>query len=142
MYPPVPIGSPRVVPAGGQIVLGKRVPAETRVSVHQYSTFHSEANFTDADSFIPERWLGTDSKYARDVMDAHQPFGFGPRNCLGQNMAMHEMRLLMATMLFTFNLELCRESENWITQLSYALWMKGPLMVRATPVAAQDRLKI
>lgn len=138
----MPIGSPRVVPAGGQVVLGKVVPAETRISVHQYSTFHSEANFTDPDSFVPERWLKTDSRYASDVADAHQPFGFGPRNCLGQNMAMHEMRLLMATMLFTFDLELCKESDGWINQLSYALWIKGPLLVRAKPVAAQDRLKI
>lgn len=124
------------------MVLGKMLPAETRISVHQYSTFHSAANFTDPDSFVPERWLKTDSRYASDVGDAHQPFGFGPRNCLGQNMAMHEMRLLMATMLFTFDLELCRESEGWIDQLSYALWIKGPLLVRAKPVAAQDRLKI
>lgn len=112
------------------------------MSVHQYSTFHSEANFTDASSFIPERWLRTDSRYAGDVVESHQPFGFGPRNCLGQNMATHEMRLILATMLFTFDLELCNESEKWINQKSYALWIKDPLMVRAKPVAAQDRMKI
>lgn len=142
VYPPVPIGSPRVVLEGGQTILGKRIPAETRVSVHHWSTYHSEANFADVDNFIPERWLGTDPKYAGDSLDSHQPFGFGPRNCLGQNMAMHEMRLFLATLLFKFNLELCEGCENWADQKSYALWIKDPLRVRATPLGAQERLRI
>lgn len=142
VYPPVPIGSPRVVLPGGQTILGKWIPPETRVSVHHWSTYHSEQNFKDADKFIPERWLRTDSRYAGDALDAHQPFGFGPRNCLGQNMAMHEMRLILATLLFQYHLELSPESEGWPEQLSYALWIKKPLYISATPVAAQDRLQI
>lgn len=127
---------------GGQAILGKWIAPETRVSVHHWATYQSELNFTDADTFVPERWLGTDSRYAGDALDAHQPFGFGPRNCLGQNMAMHEMRLLLATILFKFNLELCDESRDWANQKSYALWIKTPLLVRARPVATQDRLNI
>ncbi|KAK2596069.1 hypothetical protein N8I77_013577 [Diaporthe amygdali] len=140
VYPPVPIGSPRVVLEGGQMILGEWIPAETRVSVHHWSTYHSEANFTDADSFIPERWLGTDPKYADDSFNSHQPFGFGPRNCIGQNMAMHEMRLLLATLLFKFDLELCEGCENWATQKSYALWIKQPLKVRVKPVEARESM--
>src|SRR6478735_7971646 len=37
IYPPAPIGSPRVVSPGGQQILGKYIPAETRVSVHHWS---------------------------------------------------------------------------------------------------------
>jgi cytochrome P450 len=48
-------------------------------------------------------------------------------------MAMHEMRLIIATLLLEFDLELCEESANWAFQKSFALWMKGPLMVRASP---------
>ncbi|KNB09500.1 hypothetical protein FOXG_10066 [Fusarium oxysporum f. sp. lycopersici 4287] len=142
VYPPVPIGSPRVVQPGGQQILGKYIPPETRVSVHHYSTYHSESNFRDADTFVPERWLKTDSKYAGDMWEAHQPFGFGPRNCLGQNMAMHEMRLILATLLFKYDLELCEESRNWVDQKSFALWIKTPLMMRAKPVATHTRLNI
>ncbi|KAK2674259.1 Cytochrome P450, E-class, group I [Fusarium oxysporum f. sp. vasinfectum] len=117
-------------------------PPETRVSVHHYSTYHSESNFKDADTFVPERWLKTDSKYTGDMWEAHQPFGFGPRNCLGQNMAMHEMRLILATLLFKYDLELCEESRNWADQKSFALWIKTPLMMRAKPVATHTRLNI
>ncbi|KXH54221.1 hypothetical protein CSAL01_02283 [Colletotrichum salicis] len=142
VYPPVPIGSPRVVLPGGQQILGKWVPADTRVSVHHWSTYKSESNFKNAETFTPERWLKTDPTYAGDALEAHQPFGFGPRNCLGQNMAMHEMRLILATLLFSFNLELCEESRDWKNQKAFALWIKNLLMIRAKPLAAQTRLKI
>lgn len=134
VYPPVPIGSPRVIPKGGQIIAGRWIPADVRVSVHHYSTYHSESNFKNPDTFAPERWLG-DPIYASDNQEAHQPFAWGPRNCLGQNMAMHEMRLMLASMVFCFDLELCEESRNWTAQQTYALWLKNPLMCRVKPVA-------
>jgi cytochrome P450 len=83
VYPPVPIGLTRTVPAGGSTINGHWVPAGTFVSVHQAATTRSETNFTDARSFRPERWLG-DSKYSNDVLDANEPFSMGPRNCLGK----------------------------------------------------------
>jgi hypothetical protein len=39
------------------------------------------------------------------------------------------MRLLIATVLYRFNLSLCPESQNWADQKIYALWSKPPLMV-------------
>ena len=44
----------------------------------------SSANFVSPKSFIPERWLGTDLRYANDQLQASQPFSVGPRNCIGQ----------------------------------------------------------
>ncbi|KAI5925904.1 cytochrome P450 [Camillea tinctor] len=133
IYPPIPVGSPRVVSGGGQIITGRWVPSGTRVSVHHWSTYHSPANFKNHGSFVPERWLG-DPLYANDKLDAHQPFSWGPRNCLGQSMAMHEMRINLAKVLFSFDLELCDESQNWQDQLVFSLWEKKPLMCRIRPV--------
>jgi hypothetical protein len=49
----------------------------------------------------------------------------------------HEIRLLLAKVLYNFDLELCEESREWIErQKVYALWVKVPLMVRVTPVVA------
>jgi cytochrome P450 len=142
VYPPAPIGSPRVVSPAGQNILGKYIPPATRVSVHHWSTYRSESNFRDADKFVPERWLKTDPKYAGDALDAHQPFGFGPRNCLGQNMALHEMRLILAVLLFKFDLELEERSEDWADQKAFGLWMKKPLMMRAKPAFKHTGLNI
>ncbi|KAJ4315047.1 hypothetical protein N0V94_006159 [Neodidymelliopsis sp. IMI 364377] len=137
IYPPVPIGSPRVIPEGGQPILGKWIPEDTRVSVHHYSTYHSATNFRDPENFAPERWLG-DPRYVDDDRDAHQPFGWGHRNCLGQNMAMHEMRLIIASVILRFDLELCERSQNWLDQKTYALWMKNPLLCKVTRVLAMS----
>lgn len=142
MYPPVPIGSPRVALEGGQTILGKWVPAGTWISMHHFATYQSEANFKNHSKFVPERWLKTNPIYAKDTLEAHQPFSFGPRNCLGQNMAMHEMRLILAMLLFKYDLELMEESLDWLNQKTFGLWMKHPLMVRAEPLSTQDRLHI
>ncbi|KAI0602456.1 cytochrome P450 [Biscogniauxia sp. FL1348] len=134
VYPPIPIASPRAIrEGGGQIITGRWVPPGTRVSMHHWSTYHSPINFKDPDSFVPERWLG-DPLYADDAFEAHQPFSWGPRNCLGQSMAMHEMRLVLANLLFRFDLELCDKTQNWPDQLVYSLWVKNPLMCRIKPV--------
>lgn len=43
-------------------------------------------------------------------------------------MAYHEMRLIMSKLLYTFDLQLCPESNNWADQDVYKLWEKKPLM--------------
>lgn len=50
------------------------------------------------------------------------------------SMAWHEMRLLLAKVLFNLDFELCDESRDWIDQKVYLLWQKKPLMCRAIPV--------
>ncbi|KAI4598107.1 hypothetical protein KJ359_003916 [Pestalotiopsis sp. 9143b] len=73
IYPPLPIGSQRIVPKGGLNILGQWMPADTRVFCHHYSMYHLSSNFKDPESFVPERWLGA-PEYSDDVQDAHQPF--------------------------------------------------------------------
>lgn len=140
IYPPAPSALTRVIPAGGQAVAGRWLPGGTRVAVAQWASFRSEANFRDADTFVPERWIaGEDADYAGDARDVFQPFSFGPRNCLGRNMAMHEMRLILASLIWNFDVELdadhCREIGDWADQRTYLLWEKKPLMCRLKPVA-------
>ncbi|KAH6838505.1 cytochrome P450 [Chaetomium sp. MPI-CAGE-AT-0009] len=143
MYPPVPVGVPRVVAPGGKTVLNRFIPPETRVSVHHYATYRSAGNFAEPDSFAPERWLGgyggggaaagVEEKYAGDKREAMQAFGYGPRDCLGQNMAWHEMRLVLARLYFRFDLEVCAESVGWVEQRAFILWEKKPLFARLKP---------
>ncbi|GAB7354526.1 hypothetical protein MBLNU459_g4991t1 [Dothideomycetes sp. NU459] len=119
----------------------KKVVAETTVKVTQWATFRSESNFTKPNEFIPERWLeNTDEKatFQDDKKYALQPFSVGPRNCLGRNLAYVEMRLLMAMLLWNFDLEVMEESKNWSDQKVYVLWEKPSLTVKLTPRALQD----
>lgn len=83
MYPPVPIGLPRLTPAEGSTICDDHLPADTRVSVNHLATYRMEDNFKHADEFHPERWLG-DEEFKDDHLDALEPFSVGPRNCLGK----------------------------------------------------------
>ncbi|KAF2141616.1 uncharacterized protein K452DRAFT_271236 [Aplosporella prunicola CBS 121167] len=140
VYPPAPAGLPRRTPRGGCTIAGRTVPRNVTVGLHQYSAYHSSRNFALPDDFIPERWLtGTeaDARFANDDKEVLHPFSIGPRNCIGQNLAYHEMRLIMAYLLWHFDVELCDESKEWTEQKVLFLWMKPPLMVRLRPVVRE-----
>ncbi|KAI0106434.1 cytochrome P450 [Nemania sp. FL0031] len=138
MYPPVPSAFPRVIPKGGNSIMGKRIPPGTSVSVHATASYRDPNNFRDPDKFIPERWMG-DASFESDQRDARQPFSLGPRNCLGMGMAWREMRLLLAKVIFNFDLYLCDKSRDWADQKVYILWEKKPLRCRVTPASTVDR---
>ncbi|EFQ99066.1 isotrichodermin C-15 hydroxylase [Nannizzia gypsea CBS 118893] len=133
LYPPVPTGFPRVVPKGGDFISGHWVPEKTSVYVTQYAANHSSRNFTEPSSFIPERWLG-DPRFSGDNFAVFNPFSYGPRNCIGKNLAAAEMRLVVAKMIWNFDLELHPDTKNdWIKQKVFALWEKPPLFVQLKP---------
>ncbi|KAF2263753.1 cytochrome P450 [Lojkania enalia] len=129
LYPPVPTGLPRLTPPDGSTICGHYVPANTSLSLPHLAMYTSSRNFQDPLSFIPERWLG-DERFANDNRSVLQPFSIGSRDCLGRNMAYHEMRLITTKVLYNFDLELCPESNDWINQEVYTLWQKKPLMLK------------
>jgi cytochrome P450 len=134
MYPPVPSTMPRRVPPPGELVLGEIIPGGTTVGVSHWAASRSGANFALPDRFVPERWLG-DKRFDTDDKKAMQPFSLGPRNCIGKNLAYGEMRLILAMLLWAFDLELMEESRGWAErQKVHILWAKYPLMVRLRPV--------
>ncbi|KAF2001354.1 cytochrome P450 [Amniculicola lignicola CBS 123094] len=131
IYPPVSGFMNRVAPKGGTNVAGYWVPQGTVVNIPHYAAYHSASNFKDPDEFVPERWLPEGQEdYGLDRKSVLQPFSYGPRNCLGMNLAYHEMRLVLASVLWHFDVEFCEESEGWPNQLVWILWKKGPLMVK------------
>lgn len=107
---------------------------QTSVYVSQHATNHSTRNYTSPELYVPERWLG-DVRYKDDNRASLNPFSFGPRNCLGKNLAYAEMRLILAKVLFNFDLELVDKTNDWMkNQKVFALWEKPSLMVTLRPV--------
>ena len=49
------------------------------------------------------------------------------------SLAYFEMRLMLAMLLWTFDLELDAASQNWADQKAYTLWEKPDLMVKLRP---------
>ncbi|KAK8123915.1 hypothetical protein PG999_003833 [Apiospora kogelbergensis] len=133
-YPPVVIGLPRLAPQGGATVAGHFVPEGTRVAVWHYAISHDPRLWTDPHGFHPERFLG-DPRFRGDALDAMQPFSLGPRNCIGKNLAYAEMRLILAKIIFNFDMRIADESRGWLDgQRAFTVWDKPPLQVYLTPV--------
>jgi len=118
----------------GNTITGRYVPPGNLIGVSQWACYHSTSNFKDPDKFVPERWLG-EERYKDDRKDAFKPFSHGPRNCIGINLAYAEMRLILARLLWNFDMELCEESNDWVTGMRvYAVYQRPPLMIKLTPV--------
>ncbi|OAL51830.1 cytochrome P450 [Pyrenochaeta sp. DS3sAY3a] len=135
MYPPVAVGLPRRVPKEGATVCGHWVAGGTTVQCPHYAISHSATNWLHPNSFSPERFLPEGAhRFVSDRRAALNPFSFGPRNCLGKNLAYHEMRLILASVLFHFDLELCDDREDWLNQEVFTIWVKKPLLVKLRPI--------
>ncbi|KAI0687969.1 high nitrogen upregulated cytochrome P450 monooxygenase 2 [Cerioporus squamosus] len=122
VYPPVPGGSQRQVPANGQGVLvgNLYLPPGTIFWCHIYSTHHDTRNFTDPSAFWPERWLiaagdaslppsdpatrGFDKTTLVHNEAGFLPFSHGPMNCVGKTLAMQEMRMVVCALLQRFRI--------------------------------------
>lgn len=65
-----------------------------------------------------------------------QPFAVGPRNCIGRNLAYLEMRLILARLLWNFDVEASdgKGGPEWRGQKVFILWEKTPLEVNLTTV--------
>ncbi|KAK7427044.1 hypothetical protein QQZ08_006471 [Neonectria magnoliae] len=134
IYPAAPGSVPRSINPMGQTVSGKYLPGNTVAWVWHWATYHNPDNFALPESFIPERWEGTDPRCINDKKDAFQPFSHGARNCLGKNLGYAEMRLILARLLWNFDFELVDpKDKDWIyDQPMYGLWEKPPLKVHLT----------
>jgi cytochrome P450 len=133
MYPPVGIILSRVTPPEGCFIAGRFVPGNTGVSVSQWGVNRSASNFVRPNEFAPERWRG-DAEFRGDNLKVVQSFSVGPRNCLGRNLAFFEMKLILAKLLYSFDLELCEESRAWMDgQKVLFFTVKPPLMIKLKP---------
>lgn len=139
LYPPSPSSFNRVTPAAGCHIAGRFVPGNTNVAVNQWSANHSPSNFVRPDEFVPERWMGgegdVDGEFAGDNRRVVQPFSVGRRDCIGRNLAYAEMRLILAQLVWNFDMELAGESRGWMENLRvFLVYEKRPLMVHLKPV--------
>lgn len=67
-------------------------------------------NFARPTEFLPERWFretsSTPSEFANDNLQILHPFSLGARNCIGQNLAWMELRLILARVIWNFDISL------------------------------------
>ena len=138
LCPTIPDAMRRLVPAGGARVAGQFLPENTVVSIPPWASYRSDRNFTNPTEFAPERWLPSceDSKYNADNKAAFNPFSLGPHNCPGQNLAWLEMRLVLARLLWRFDLSIPPgvDLPLWESQGIWWFWDKNPTLVRLSDI--------
>jgi cytochrome P450 len=107
LYPTVwTLGREAIEPAE---VGGYPVPVGTTVMMPQWAVHRDPRWFDDPEAFRPERW--TEENRASMHRYAYFPFGGGPRICIGNNFALMEASLLLASIAGRFRLELAPDAE-------------------------------
>ncbi|KAL3425984.1 cytochrome P450 [Phlyctema vagabunda] len=143
ILPPAPSTLPRITPREGSMICGHFVPGNTIVGVNYWSAFHSPSNFRDPYRFVPERWLTPEQdemaeRYQNDQKKVAQPFSVGPRNCLGRVLAYAEMKVVLARLIWNFDLQLREEPQAWSTSMKHwIIYAKLPLWMDLKPVVRE-----
>lgn len=87
------------------------IPAGVAVSMSIRDVNLNETIFPDADHFIPERWLGDSEK--RQALEKYMvAFGRGPRSCIGMNLALVELYLVIGNLFRDYNMKLVETREG------------------------------
>lgn len=93
----------RRVPCGGVTIAGVTFPEGVSVGCN-VSALHMNAEFfgDDVDLFRPERWLEAGQEDLRRMEAAHMGFSKGRRVCIGQHIAVMQMKKVIPTLVANF----------------------------------------
>lgn len=108
LVPAGPGELPREVLPGGIRIKGEYYPAGTNVGFANWSGRRHEEVFGDPDVFRPERWIvsqatGMTEETVARMKSAFHPFVTGSYNCVGRQLAMVEMTIILARTLYRFD---------------------------------------
>jgi cytochrome P450 len=121
LHPPVPTAIPRLTPPEGIQIGDTFVPGNTTVWCPQYvlgrskfpkrslhrrsrlTRFTDEEIYTDAKTFIPERWYCKPDLVKEK--SAFLPFATGPYGCIGKPLALMQIRTLVARIIMYFDVK-------------------------------------
>ena len=100
---------PRVHPTAAMKYRSYTIPAGIAISMSIRDIHFDESIFPDAHKFKPERWLGDEGRALEKYL---VPFGKGPRSCVGMNLALTELYLVIATLFRKFDMQLHGTTEK------------------------------
>ena len=84
---------------------GHKLPTDGfLVWANTYAIHHDPSYWPEPYEFIPERWLVANGDRLYPLKGAYRPFEFGPRNCIGQELAMLELKLVLIMTVREFDI--------------------------------------
>ncbi len=113
------------------------IPKDTKIILQNKIAQTQEKYFTNADKFIPERWL----KSACPMHKNHSPrvikaFGGGSRFCPGKNLAMTEMLVLISALCKQFDISMTVSPEKVKEQFEFTMYPDN-LYVKLQPILSE-----
>lgn len=114
------------------VVGGFRIKADSLVILSPWVTHRSPALWPNPEGFDPDRFAPDAPKRPRY---AYFPFGGGPRQCIGNNFALMEAELVLATIMSHFSVAL-EPGHRPEPQAFITLQPKGGLPMRLLPRGA------
>ncbi|XP_033747403.1 cytochrome P450 4A25-like isoform X1 [Pecten maximus] len=85
------------------------IPAGFGVDINIHGIHHHPDVYPDHETFRPERF--SDGSVEERDPYAFVPFSAGPRNCIGQNFALNEIKVVLTRLLRRFHVELDEDHE-------------------------------
>ncbi|KAJ4300727.1 hypothetical protein N0V90_002815 [Kalmusia sp. IMI 367209] len=135
LHPAVPSGMSRETPPSG-ITLpdGTYIPGETIIWMPVHTMQRDARYFPEPLKFMPERWTDEAPEHIQDKR-AFMPFSTGVYNCVGQKLAMMEMRVVVANLMRSFDIEFAGDMGKAVVKESRDAFTLsvGPLDVKLTP---------
>ncbi|HET8940254.1 MAG TPA: cytochrome P450 [Polyangiales bacterium] len=131
LYPPV-YGLTRRVISDDKIA-GYDIPKGAQVLVSPYAIHRHPQFWQHPESFAPEAHFAPEHSEGRSRF-AYIPFGAGPRQCIGNALAVMELQILLPTLAAAFDFSLA-DTTGITPEPSMTLRPKGPVLMHARPVA-------
>ncbi|EJD37779.1 cytochrome P450 [Auricularia subglabra TFB-10046 SS5] len=111
-YPPLPLGVPHRL-MQDDAYEGMRIPRDALVLPNAWAMFNDEEHYPHPEKFEPARFLGPNGQLDARVLDpADISFGFGRRVCPGRYFADAEVWLMIATVLYCFDIAPARDERG------------------------------
>ena len=114
LSPPLGGIMPRQALHGGIEIDGHFFPEGIEIGTPIYVLHRQECHFADPHVFRPARWLSTTTEGKSSVSSSHPafcPFSIGPRSCAGKVLAYAEVSIVLARILFLFDMRLWEHAE-------------------------------
>jgi cytochrome P450 len=103
LHPAVPSGVQRETPPEGLTIGDKYIPGNIIIWQPIHTIQRDERYFKSATTFYPERWYeANQDEWIKDKR-AFIPFSYGSYKCIGNNLAMMEMRAVAANIVHKFD---------------------------------------
>lgn len=130
LHPSVGMILARLVPAGGATINEYQLPAGTEVGISPWVLHRDPEVFPDSDSFLPERWLESESTqdHLREMNRSFLAFGHGVHTCSGRWISLMEISKVVPTLLLRYNMELVDDGKDYEFKNLWFTSQKGLLV--------------